>query len=407
MSNELPPRVALFADTYHEINGAANVIRRLTAYAAQNNFPFLCVRAGANTALTKENSVWTLELKRGRLAIELDGDLKYDPFFWRYKKNICAILDNFAPNVIHLTGLNDVSQIGFYYAHYRKIPAVASWHTNTHEYAARRFCRSIGWLMPAKIKDKVNAAVENGVMRGLMKLHFMAQVQLAPNEELVAQIRRMTRRPSYLMSRGVDTEFLSPSKRLRTDNCFTLGFVGRLRTEKNVRFLVEVDRALQRAKVQNYKFLIVGEGGEARFLRENLSKVELTGILRGDALARAFANMDLLVFPSKTDAFGNVVLEAMAAGVPSVIMPEGGPKFLIEHNVSGFIAKSDADFIETVVRVAANPAQLNKMRTAARRAAELRAWNAVFADVYKAYRIAAKLPKNVRVDENNTIINKK
>ena len=77
------PRVALFADTFHEANGAANFLRRLSAFAEENDYPFLCVRSGPETKLTTQGSTQFLDLKRGRVSVPLDGDLKYDPFLWK------------------------------------------------------------------------------------------------------------------------------------------------------------------------------------------------------------------------------------------------------------------------------------------------------------------------------------
>ncbi len=88
-----------------------------------------------------------------------------------------------------------------------------------------------------------------------------------------------------------------------------------MQAEKNIRFLAELDAFLQNAGLTDYRFVIVGDGSEADWLRKNLKNANFTGILGGEDLARAFADMDLFAFPSKTDAFGNVVLEAMAAGV--------------------------------------------------------------------------------------------
>lgn len=392
------PRVALFADTFYETNGAANVIRRLRDFAEEHDRPFLCVRAGSETRYEENKNAATLELKRGRCSFSLDAELKYDPFLWRYKNLVGKTLDEFKPDVIHVTGLNDVSQLGFYFTHFRSIPAVASWHTNAHEYAARR---ALGWFpsfVPAKLKAGVSRAIEKTVFEGLMKLYFLAQMQLAPNEELVETIRQKTRRPSFLMSRGVDTDLFTPAKRRRDDNRFVLGYVGRLQPEKNVRFLAEVDRALREAQAENYKFLIIGEGGEARWLEKNLASVELTGVLHGEELARRYAEMDLLVFPSRTDAFGNVVLEAMAAGVPAVVMPEGGPKFLIRQRRSGYVAADERDFIAAVTRFVKLGKTPGKMRAAARAAACSRSWNRVFEQVFQNYSAAAKLDKNIRLE---------
>jgi phosphatidylinositol alpha 1,6-mannosyltransferase len=390
-------RVALFAETFHETNGAANVLRRLTDYARENDYPFLCVRAGKETRVWTEGNLKILELERGGLAIKLDTELKYDPLLWRHKILVRKTLRDFSPDVLHLTGFSDVSQLGFYFAHFWRIPAVASWHTNGHEYAARRALSKLAWL-PAKIQRKLGNLIEKTVLRGSMKMYFLAQVQLAPNEELVNQMREMTNRPSFLMSRGVDTEFLNPSKRQRSDDVFTIGYVGRLQAEKNVRFLAELDAVLQKSGLGDYRFLIVGDGGEEDWLRENLKNAKFTGVLRGEELARAFADMDLFAFPSKTDAFGNVVLEAMAAGVPSVVMPEGGPKFLIEHGKSGFIARNDRDFCEIVERACAEPQRLSALRIAARNAALSYSWEMVFRKVYEKYQFAATVKKGIRAD---------
>ncbi len=109
------PRVALFAETFHEVNGAANVLRRLTEFARENQYPFLCIRSGEKTRVWNEGNLKILELKRGTASIKLDTELKYDPFLWRYKNLIKNTLKDFQPDVLHLTGFSDVSQLGFYF----------------------------------------------------------------------------------------------------------------------------------------------------------------------------------------------------------------------------------------------------------------------------------------------------
>lgn len=388
-------RIALFADTFYEANGAANFLRRLVDFARERDYPYLCVRAGEETKLVRDGSVSFLNLKRSRCSIPLDGSLKYDPFLWKYKKLIGKTLDDFAPDALHVTGINDISQLGFYFAHFKHIPAVASWHTNAHEYAARRLSNLIPQV-PSKIKQKFNCAVERASLAGLMKIYFLAQLQLAPNEELVDEIRRLTCRPSFLLGRGVDTEFFSPEHRARTDKTFIIGFVGRLRPEKNVRFLAELDKSLHQAGIKNYKFLIVGGGGERNWLQNNLRNAEFTGEIRGAELSRAYSDMDLFVFPSQTDAFGNVVLEAMAAGVPAVVMTEGGPKFLIEHGKTGYVANGEKDFIETLIRIARNPEQLVAIKLAARDFAEQNSWTSIFEKIYEYYEMCSGFEKKIR-----------
>ena len=388
--------MALFADTFHEANGAANFLRRLVDFVKAKDYPFLCVRAGEETRSFQDGSVTFLDLKRGWASIPLDGTLKFDPFYLKHRKLVGKTLTEFAPDIIHFTGLNDISQFGIYLAHFRNIPAVASWHTNAHEYAAKRLVSVIPFISDAA-KQKIEKVVERSVFHGLMRIYFLAQMQLAPNEELVTEIERLTRRPSFLLGRGVDTDFLSPEKRRRDDACFNIGFVGRLRPEKNVRLFAELDAALQRAKIENYRFTIVGEGGEKSWLQSNLKNAHFTGEIRGEELAETYANMDLFVFPSLTDAFGNVVLEAMSAGVPSVVMSKGGQKYLIENGVNGFIADEE-NFITTIVQILEKPNQLSETRKAARRFALLNSWEAIFEKAYKFYEQGAKFSKSIRAE---------
>ena len=389
------PRVALFADTFHETNGAANFLRRLVNFAEKKEYPFLCIRSGEKTRHFRNGSISFLDLKRGRASIPMDGALRYDPFLWKHKKLVGKTLEEFAPNVIHITGLNDISQFGYYFAHFRRIPAVATWHTNTHEYAAQRLMTVLPFV-PSNARKKIGKFVEYAVLKGLMKLYFLAQMQLAPNEELVDAIRRLTRRPSFLLRRGVDTEFFSPTKRQRDDDKFILGFVGRLRPEKNVRFFGQIETALQQVNIENYKFLIVGEGSERNWLEKNLRSASLTGEIFGEELAKAYANMDLFVFPSQTDAFGNVVLEAMSSGVPAVVMSAGGPKFLIDHGKNGFIADDRKDFIETVARLIENREQLPALGQSARLFAQANSWERIFEKMFEYYKMAVNFRKGIR-----------
>ena len=156
-----------------------------------------------------------LTLNGTAASIPLDGCLKYDPLLWLKRGIVKSTLKAFRPDVIHLTGLNDISQFGFVHAHFMKIPAVATWHTNTHEYASERLL-SLGRWLPESCRAKIGHVIERTTMFGLMRLYFLAQMQLAPNEDLVDEIGRMTHRPSFLLRRGVDIDTLSPKTRTRS-----------------------------------------------------------------------------------------------------------------------------------------------------------------------------------------------
>jgi glycosyltransferase involved in cell wall biosynthesis len=381
-----PPRVAYFPDSFHEVNGVAHTSRHFEAFARRRGLPFLCVRAGDRAqAVTKDGNVWTLELPRGFLSFALEKDLRFDPAFLRHIPLIGEVLERFRPDLIHITGPSEVGMLGAGLAYHLRLPLAASWHTNVHEYAARRsswFLR----LLPERHSAATGQKIEELSMAVAARFYSVAQVLFAPNPGLCALLERTTGRPCRLMPRGVDAELFHPAKRRRNpeDREFVLGFVGRLSVEKNVTLLTQIQDELEHIGVTNFRFLIVGHGNEESWLRERLPRAEFTGVLKGEALAEAYASMDMFVFPSHTDTFGNVVLEALASGVPAIVTPDGGPPTIVRNGVTGRIV-SDENFAAAIAGVLADPARHAQMRLAARRYALTASWDSVFEGVYAAY----------------------
>jgi phosphatidylinositol alpha 1,6-mannosyltransferase len=380
------PRVAYFPDSFHEINGVAHTSRHFEAFARRRGLPFLCVRAGDRAqAITEDGNVWTLELPRGFLSFALEKDLRFDPAFLRHIPLIEEVLERFKPDLIHITGPSEVGMLGAALSHHLDLPLAASWHTNVHEYLARRsdwLCK----LLPKSQSDAAEQTIEDLTMALAAKFYSLAKVLFAPNRELCSLLERATHRPCHLMPRGVDSELFNPTRRNRTseDREFVLGFVGRLSIEKNVTLLAQVQDELERMGHANFRFLIVGHGTDAQWLRDRMPRAELPGVLQGEALAEAYANMDLFVFPSHTDTFGNVVLEAFASGVPAIVTPDGGPASIVRDGVTGRIVP-DAEFSAAVAGFLADPAKLAEMGRAARAHALTASWDSVFEGVYRAY----------------------
>jgi len=380
------PRVAYFPDSFHEVNGVAHTSRHFEAFARRRNLPFLCVRAGDRTqAILEDGNVWTLELPRGFLSFALEKDLRFDPAFLRHIPLIGEVLERFQPDLIHITGPSEVGMLGAGLAHHLKLPLAASWHTNVHEYLARRsewFLR----LLPERHSAATGQKIEDLTMAAAARFYSVAQVLFAPNPELCALLERTTGRPCHLMPRGVDAELFHPAKRKRDpeDRNQVLGFVGRLSIEKNVTLLAQVQEELEQLGHKSFRFLIVGHGAEEDWLRERLPRAEIPGVLKGEALSEAYANMDLFVFPSHTDTFGNVVLEALASGVPAIVTPDGGPPTIVHDGETGRIVP-DEQFAFAVAGILGDPAKHAAMRLAAREYALTMSWDAVFEGVYAAY----------------------
>jgi phosphatidylinositol alpha 1,6-mannosyltransferase len=380
------PRVAYFPDSFHEVNGVAHTSRNFVAFAERKSLPFLCVRAGGRErAFEQARELRTLELSRGWASVGIEKDLAFDTLFWRHAKTIRAELERFRPDVIHITGPSELGMLGAYFAWKLDVPLAASWHTNVHEYAARR----MNWLTQY-LSQRQGIATERSVEAGALQLasrfYQLAKILFAPNDELCALLKNATGSPCHLMRRGVDSELFSPLWRTRgeDDGNFVLGYVGRLSIEKNVALLIGVERELAAMGLGGVRFVIVGHGSEEASLRAALARADFAGVLRGEELAQAYADMDVLVFPSHTDTFGNVVLEALASGVPAVVTDDGGPKYIVREGETGLVA-TDEGFSEAIATLVRNRALLRAMRLSARQYALGCSWDAVFERVYEGY----------------------
>jgi phosphatidylinositol alpha 1,6-mannosyltransferase len=383
------PRVAYFPDSFHEVNGVAHTSRNFVAYAARAGVPFLCVRAGGReeASLTQAGELRELELARSRTAIRLEKDLQFDAIFWRHYDRIEWELKRFQPDVIHITGPSELGIFGALFAWKMGVPLAASWHTNVHEYLARRM-GGITNRLPERYRGGAERGIESATLEATARFYRLAKVLFAPNQELCAMLEEATGKPCSLMRRGVDTELFSPARRTRGaeshEGRIVLGYVGRLSVEKNIALLVRIARELKAMGIANTEFLIIGQGGDEALLRAQLPEARFAGVLRGEELAKSYANMDIFVFPSHTDTFGNVVLEALASGVPAVVTPNGGPKYIVRDGETGFVAE-DAGFSAAIAKLVEDPARRQEMRRAARDYALGCSWDAVFGRVYEAY----------------------
>jgi phosphatidylinositol alpha 1,6-mannosyltransferase len=381
-----PLRVALFSDSFHEANGVATLSREFAAFARRQKLPFFCVHSGAQTRVSCEQSFTTMELKRGLAAFSLDHDLYCDPLLSRYRNRVIAQLRPFRPDLVHITGPGDMGILGFWVAHCLGVPLVASWHTNLHEYAGRRLDKLFSRI-PDRWGERISSTAERQSLRACVSFYRLARFVFAPNQTMVDLLQERTRRPAFLMAHGVDTEVYSPDRCRRRTGSFCIGYVGRLTPEKNVRLLAELEKKLVAAGQNDFRFLVVGEGGDGEWLRKNLHFGEFPGVLHGEALAEAFASMDVFVFPSQTDTFGLVLLEALASGVPVLVSPETGVRVGVQHGITGFHAEDLNSFTQGVLHLMKSESARSEMSSAAREFACSKTWRQVFEQLYRAYEV--------------------
>jgi glycosyltransferase involved in cell wall biosynthesis len=187
-----------------------------------------------------------------------------------------------------------------------------------------------------------------------------------------------------ILPRGLDTSLFHPERRDRAiwekfggaDGRVIILYAGRVSKEKDLDVLASADELLRREGLP-VQLAVVGDGPYARELQSRVPHAWFTGYLDGLDLARAYASADVFAFPSTTDTFGNVVVEAMASGLPVVVSDQGGPKELVREGATGFVTRAlDAgDFARAVGTLVRDPALRESIGSTARAAVQERDWS--------------------------------
>ena len=241
------------------------------------------------------------------------------------------------------------------------IPVATGFHTRFDEY----------------MRDYGAAFLQQTALRWMRRFHNGGQATLVPTRELLDFLGASGFANPVRLPRAVDTLHFDPARRdpsLRAswgldDHDFAAIYVGRIAPEKNLALAVRAFRDLQKSR-PDARFVWVGDGpSRAQLARENPDFI-FCGVQRGEALARHFASGDLFVFPSHSETFGNVTLEAMASGVPTVAFDYGAAREYLRDGVHGAAIADgdDAGFIAAVVRIATDDVLRAGMRLAARTA---------------------------------------
>ena len=189
-----------------------------------------------------------------------------------------------------------------------------------------------------------------------------------------------------ILPRGLDTELFHPKRRDprfwdkfgETNGAVRLLYVGRVSREKDLDVLAAAYRQLRDEKLPVQLF-VVGHGPYSETLSETLPDARFTGYLKGKQLAAAYASSDIFVFPSTTDTFGNVIIEAQASGLPVIVSDSGGPKELVDES-TGLVTKShDAEDLARAIRTLVNdPQRRQQMANKARESVINRTWPSAF-----------------------------
>ena len=293
--------------------------------------------------------------------------------------SVGTLLEGYEPDLIHVVSPTPMASRAQAYAKRRGIPVVSSFHTHFVSYF--RFY-GVGRL-------------EGAGWRWLKRFYDRCRVVYAPSHAIIRELAEHGITNTELWSRGLDTSRFNPGLRDASLRALAgaaepdmplLLMVSRLVKEKDMADLVEMDRIL-RSRGNRYRLALVGDGPMRGELEAGLPEAFFAGHQTGEPLGRWYASGDVFVFPSTTETFGNVIVEAQASGLPAVVVDKGGPPDLVDSGETGFVARPNdpADLAAKVEALLRDPAERARMGRAAIEAARARDWSVINGRLLESY----------------------
>jgi glycosyltransferase involved in cell wall biosynthesis len=366
-------RVALVTSSYNFIrDGVALTLNRLVGYLeAQGVEVLVFAPIAPKPAFAHKGTIVPVP------SIPMPGRPEYRiPF--GLGRAATRTLRDFQPDIIHLAVPDFLGMAAQAFARANNIPAVATYHTRYETYLKHY------WYL---------APLEGWLKRRLRRFYGVCREVYVPSDStrdaLLADGLRNNFKP---WPRGIDTVRFSPDRRsaawraqlgIGADELVVL-HVSRLVREKRLDTLTA---ALKQITVP-HKVVIVGDGPDRGFAEKELPDAIFTGFQGGEMLSTAYASSDIFVFPSDSESFGNVTLEAMASGLPCVCADATGSRSLVMAGETGLLADaSDADgFARHITALAADPALRAAMGQAGRARALTFSWDETLARMLGYYR---------------------
>lgn len=370
-------RVAHFTDTLYETNGVARTLRKQVRIALKSGKKYEVITCHVGGHRSEEGICSFIATGGYELSVYPEQKLHYPPFLdmldYCYNQNFTHI-HAATPGTLGLAALG--------IARILKLPIVGTYHTALPQYAE--------YLTN-------DHSIADAVWRYIVWFYDQMDRVWVPSTATGRELADKGIHPSKIIvfPRGVESDELRPDKRngMLDENSVCRGkikvlYVGRVSKEKNLPILVAAFMALARER-KNVCLIVVGDGPYRPEMEEALqgAPCHFTGYLHGEALAEAYASCDLFVFPSTTDTFGNVVLEAQASGLPVIVTGIGGPRENVLDGETALIVKgNDAQSLfQGLLALVDDPERRSTMGRAARTYAEGRSFEKAFLSSWEMY----------------------
>lgn len=377
-------RVAIFTDNdFDKVNGVTTTLKAVLRFSGDGVEPRIYTSADLGVETPEYFAAPSVSV-----GLPWYREMRV---YWPRLRRIARELRLDGVRVVHVTTPGPMGVAARWLAARRRLPLVGSYHTHLGEY-----------VEALSGSPRLGHATE-GYIRWL---YGKCEPVLVPSQatyDLLAARGYRTER-LRLWSRGVDALQFTPARASATprqrwrvdDRRPAILYAGRLSREKGLDIVPAISRWLDRRGVQ-HRLIFAGGGPMAAELRERCPDAVFLGAVSHDEMSIAMASADVLLFPSGTDSFGNVVLEAQASGLPVLVSDRGGPREQLQPDVTGFVcAFGDVDaFGSRLALLLRDAARRRSMGTAARRFALGRHWMAALVPLFDAWHAAADRTRTV------------
>ncbi len=371
-------KIAHFTDTFYEINGVALTLQHQLKLARSSG---------------KDLTVITCD---GEKRPHVDGSVNFEPigvyefpeypdqklFLTPFLEMLNYCYENQFTK-IHTATPGPIGLAALAIGKLLKVPVSGTYHTAIPQYASRL---------------TGDGGIEGLVWKYIVWFYEQLDYIMVPSKSTGEELMGKGISPDKirLFPRGVDTERFNPAKRdseLLTQLVGAGGghkilYVGRISKEKDLLLLGQAFKELINT-FEDAELIFVGDGPHLNELKEFMDGTPciFTGYRDGEDLAAIYASCDIFAFPSATDTFGNVVLEAQASGVPVVVTNSGGPQENVIHDKTGLVVEAGKveSLLDALESLLADPARTRAMGQAARKLMETRSYGAAFEETWRMY----------------------
>ncbi len=365
-------RIALVTETYlPEVNGVAITIGRMVEGLCRRGHDVHLIRPCQHEQDTAENEQSYRETRVYGMAIPGYSGLKLG---LPAKSRLVRLWQKQRPDIVHIVTEGPLGWSALAAARKLNLPVSSDFHTNFHSYARHYGIGLLQWPIAAYLRY----------------FHNKAACTLVPTAELQQQLEQQGYRNVRVVSRGVDTELFHPARRsdsLRASwgaDEFTpvVMLVSRIAAEKNLAVAIHAFEKMRNINPLA-RMVLVGDGPARAALQKQHPDVIFAGLQTGEALAEHYASGDIFLYPSLTETYGNVTIEAMASGLATLAYDYAAARQHITDNINGVLVPfgDTQAFIAQAVSLIADMDRVQRLRDAARHTVQSLSWDYIVAQM--------------------------